>query len=371
MSKTSTPTSSFGQDPKPYFLAIAALIVLELLRRLFLGYVPDDFTAYLSAADTFAAGGNPYSDDILSQARYDHKPFNYFPGTLWILWPLHLLSTPVAAGLDWCLRIFALGFAVLEIRRAVEAHGSRKLPLHFVVLLAVAFQPLLVDLLFGNIITYLFFALALIIRLSGATRAVPMIMGGLTAGIVLAFKPYWILPGLFIAVAKRNVALGAAICGGAGIIVLASLPFLSWRDVYIAHVQAMAAFYHSVAIGTYLPVWMVGLVIIGWCVAGGLLIRKNPEESWLFAFTALVCFPRVGTYDYVLAFPLVLLLITRLGWLRGLTIGVVFWGPLPWILRTIKVEGLPTFIFEAWTHWLWMWAACVWVFALIWRGRSA
>ncbi len=370
MSKT-PPTPAFGQDPKPYFLAIGVLIALEFIRRLFLGYVPDDFTAYLSAADTFAAGGNPYSDDILTQPRYNHKPFNYLPGTLWFLWPLHLFSTSVAAAFDWCLRILALGFAIFEIRRAAESHGTHKLPLHFTFLLAVAFQPLLVDLLFGNIITYLLFALALILRLSRTSRQAPRILGGLAAGLILAFKPYWVLPGLFIAVAKRSFALAASVSAGAALVVFASLPFWSWKDIYISHVQAMAAFYYSVAIQTLVPFWMVLVVIVAWCVAGGFLIRKNPEESWLFAFTSLVCFPRVGTYDYVLAFPLVLLLITRLGWLRGLMLGVVFWGPLPWILRTIKVEGLPTFVFEAWTHWLWMWAACIWVFALIWRGRTA
>lgn len=370
MSKSTSQSLSFGQDPKPYFLAIGALVVLELLRRLFLGYIPDDFTAYLSAADTFAAGQNPYSNDILSQPRYNGKPFNYLPATLWILWPLHLLSTPVAAAIDWCLRIAALGFSIQVFSRAVEKHGHHKLRLHFVFLLAVAFQPMLVDLLFGNIITYLFFALALILRLSNS-EGLKALGGGVIAGMILAFKPYWILPGLFIALAQKQQVLAAGIFVGAGMIVVASLPYLNWLEVYVAHVESMAAFYYSVAIGTFFSFPQIILTILAWCAAAGLLVRKNPEESWLFAFTSLVCFPRIGTYDYVLAFPLVLLLITRLGWLRGLSLGVVFWGPLPWILRTTEAEGLPPFIFEAWTHWIWMWIACVWSFVLIWRGRTS
>ncbi len=351
-------------DPKPYYLAVTVLVVLEFVRRAFLGYVPSDFTAYLSAADTFADGRLPYGPDAANTPRYAGMPYNYLPGTLWLIWPLHLLDTAAAVALDWVARCTAL-FVALRIfwRRLLPERAFA-----IVLMVALFFQPLSVDLLFGNVTTYMLCAFAVCVELAHRPSSVRHTLVAALAGIVLAFKPFWVFSGLFVFAARRHWTNLAATAAGAGAILLLSVPFADQLDLYREHLAAMVAFYHSVALGTFAP-WAVPLVFVAWAAAGIALVRRGAtEDRWVWACCALVAWPRLGTYSYVMMLPVVLFLVSRFGWIRGLLPAVVFVGPLPWILRTVPVE--PIFVVEAAVHWAWAWLVSPIVFWLLWKGPS-
>jgi len=352
---------SFGTDPKPYYLAVGVLCLLELVRRAFLGYVPDDFTAYLSAADVFAAGQHPYGEAGLAAERYAGKPYNYLPGTLYFIWPLHALSTATAVALDWVARCAALLFALRVMWRRI----APDLPFQFVLLVAVAHQPLLVDLLFGNVTTYLLAAWAGCVWVAHRPRTVATCFAAAFCGLVLSFKPFWVLSGLFVLGAKRRwVELGCA-AAGAAVVVVASLPFLDILGQYRDHLAAMAEFYYSVALMTFAPA-LIPVVAAAWLAAGVALVRRNPGDAWIWSACAIVFWPRLGTYSYTMTLPVVLFFIARWGWLRGLAASAVLVGPIPWLLRT--APGFEkAFLLEAWTHWIWVWLAAVAVFVSVWR----
>ena len=196
----SSEPQAFGADPKPYYLAVAALVLLEFLRRAFLGYVPDDFTAYLAAADVFVAGEHPYGSAIFDAARYNGKVYNYLPGTLWFIAPLAWLPTAAAVALDWIARVAAVGFALRVFARRI----APDIKFQFVLLIALFHEPLTVDLLFGNFTSYLMGAFAVTVwaahREDGwGTRAAVF-----AAGLVLAFKPFWVLGALYVLASKRR-----------------------------------------------------------------------------------------------------------------------------------------------------------------------
>lgn len=364
MSDAPADATGFGRDPKPVYLAVAVLVVLELLRRALLGYVPDDFTAYLSAADIFVAGGHPYGDAIFETARYNGKVYNYLPGTLWFIAPLAWLPTVAAVAVDWVCRVAALGFAL-------RVFWSRLLPqtsFHFVLLVALIHEPLTIDLLFGNVVTYLLAAFAACVWVAerpgrGADYAVAAL-----AGLVLAFKPFWVFAGLFALAAHRRWRLFAACAAGAGVIVLTSLPFWELTPVYLARLEAMAKFYYSVALGTFAP-WAVPLVALLWLALGVQLIRRGAQNAWVWGACSMPFWPRLGTYSYVMTIPLILFLVSRYGWPKGLAASAVLIGPIPWLLRT--APGFEkSFLLEAWTHWVWVWVMAVVIYLALWRGRD-
>lgn len=354
--------SRFGADPKPYYLAIAVLVVAEFVRRAFLGYVPDDFTAYLSAADVFVAGQHPYGDAIFDAVRYNGKVYNYLPGTLWFVAPLAWVPTTVAVAVDWLARVAALGFAARVFWRRLLPDA----PFQLVLLVAVFHEPITVDLLFGNVTTYLLAAFAACVWVAHREPSRRLYGVAFLAGLVLAFKPFWVFAGLFALASRRRWGLSIACAVGAGVIVLASLPFLDILPEYLARIGAMADFYYSVALGTFAP-WAIPIVALAWLAAGVVLVRRDVADAWIWGACTIPYWPRLGTYSYVMTFPLILFLVKRLGWLRGLLASMVFVGPLPWLLRT--APGFEKdFILEAWTHWLWAWIASIAVLVLLLRS---
>lgn len=354
----------FGADPKPYYLTAALLIALEFVRRAFLGYVPDDFTAYLSAADIFVAGGHPYGDEVFEVTRYDGKVYNYLPGTLWLIAPLAWLPTAAAVALDWIARVAVLAFSVRTFaRRLLPAAAPQA-----VLLLVMFHQPLLVDVLFGNFVTYLLGAFALCVWVADRAPGPRELAAALVAGVLFAFKPFWIFTGLFVLLSARQLRAAVACCAGAALVGLLSLPFLDIAPIYLERVTSMARFYHSVALGTYAS-WAIPLVAIVWAAAGVVLVRRAAPDVWVWGACSLVFWPRLGTYSYLALLPVLLFLIQRLGWLKSVPFLLVYVGPLPWLLRVAPVE--PAFVLEAWTSWITAWVMVVTTFVLLYRGRDA
>ncbi len=360
---TPTPnTARFGEDPKPYYLALGVVVLMEFVRRAFLGFVPDDFTAYLVAADTFAAGLNPYVD-FADAARWAGKPYNYFPGTLYLVVWMAWVPTAVAVALDFCARITALFFAIRWLARRILPD----VPTHYVFLIALACEPLFIDVLFGNFVSYLLSAWVGCAYLAEQSATRKRVAAAAVCGVVLAFKPFWFAPAAYCFVLKRNwrglIGLGAggAVIGGL------SLLHLEWTDSFLTHTAAMREFYYSVDLLNLAPP-LLAVAIVLWAAAAWVLDRTGDREwTWLFGCTAVVIFPRLATYSYSLALPLVLYFMRRWGVWRGLAYSVVLIGPLPWLLRTSSL--MPGERLENWTHFVWMWATTVVLFVAL-RRRS-
>ena len=361
----------FGHDPGPYLLAAALLVVFELLRRLLAPqlFVPHDFTAYFHAADLFVAGENPYTDARFQAARYDGFPYNYFPGTLYLIAPLAFVPTHVALALDWVGRVVTLALSLGYLRRRILP----KVPVQVVLGVALLHEPLLVDLLAGNLTTYLLGAGVAAVYLGDAqprrpagARAVAL---ALMAGVVLAFKPFWILPAGFALVAARAWwALGATSAAMVAVLA-ASLPQARMLPSFLEHTQAMRAFYFSVDLLNLAPALLPVALLVG--VAGGLaLLRRGPRRwIWLYGCLSMPVWPRLASYSFILTLPVVLFLIRRWGWKRAGLYSLPMLGPLPFLLRRADPwpEQYPAEILELWSHYLWTSVTAIVVFVILWR----
>lgn len=357
MSDSTAP--AFGADPKPYWLALGVVVLMELVRRLAFGFVPDDFTAYLSAADVFAAGGNPYADYATS-ARYNGKPYNYFPGTLYLIVWMAWVPTVVAVVVDFVARVTALFFAIRWLARRV----CTTLPPHFVFIIALACEPLFIDVLFGNLVSYLLAAWALCAALSERDVGLKEAAAAACAGVVFAFKPFWYFAGAYCFIVRKNWRGLVALTAGGGTIALLSLPHFEWRDTFVAHTQAMRDFYFSVDLLSLAPP-LLGVAAVAWAAAAFALARRGGDWVWLFGCTSVIVFPRLATYSYSIMLPVVLFFVARWGALRGLLYGAVLIGPIPWLLRVSTL--LPGEQLENWTHFVWSWITAVVLFVVLWR----
>ncbi len=348
MSDNPTDGERFGEDPKPFYLAFGLLAVLELVRRGFLGYVPDDFTAYLSAADAFVAGLDVYSPELFEVERYNGKPYNYFPGTLYLIASLAWVPTAVAAALDWVARVIVLVATLRYLHRRILPDVG----FQFVLVVAVLCEPLMIDMLFGNLVTYLLGAWACCVWLSEGEQTLRRMAIAAACGVVLVFKPFWFLAAGYPLFLRRKWKLLAATIVGAGLVTLASLTFpAEWWPQFFAHTQKMRDFYYSIDFLNLAPA-LLPVVALVWGGAAIWLDRKgDPEWAWLFGCVSIPVWPRLATYSYALMLPVVFFLIRRWGWARGLLYSAVIIGPIPWLLRVSTL--LPGERLENWALFVW------------------
>lgn len=360
-STTSEP--AFGADPKPYYLAIGVLVLLEFARRAFLGFVPDDFTAYLNAADLFWAGQNPYSDAMFDGARWNGKPYNYFPGTLYLIVWMAWIPTALTVAIDFVARMAALFFALRYLHRRIVPDAK----FQFVLLVALFWEPLMIDVLFGNLASYLLAAWAATAYISERDPSKARLAGAFGTGLVLAFKPFWFAPAAYNFWVRRHWSGLVALVSGGAVVLLLSLLHLDWADTFFAHTQTMREYYFSIDLLSLAPK-LLPVAVIAWAALALRIARKpTPEWAWLFGCSAIIIFPRVATYSHTLSLPLVLFFIHRWGWLRGLLYGAVLVGPLPWLLRV--APWMPNEQVENLTHYSWAWVTMV-VLALILSRRD-
>jgi hypothetical protein len=354
----------FGADPKPYYLALAALVLLEFVRRAFMGYVPDDFTAYLSAADVFWGGGNPYADFEQAQ-RYAGKPFTYFPGTLYLLVWMAWVPTAVAVAADFVARIVVLAVALRWIGKRILPNVST----HWVYMIAVLCQPLMIDVLFGNLVSYLFGAWVCCVYLSEREPTVRRLAAAAACGVVFSFKPFWYPAAAYCFFVHRNWRGFAALTIGGGSIAILSLRHIGWLDSFVAHTSAMREFYISVDLLQLAPT-LYPVASVGWLVLAFHVWRRvAPDESWLFGATSIWTFPRLATYSYVLALPLVFYCIRRFGLARGLLLGSIIIGPVPWFLRV--APGWPVGRLENWGQFVWIFLLSAVIYVSLIRASSS
>lgn len=363
MTEPTATTARFGRDPGPYYLALGVVVALELVRRAFLGFVPDDFTAYLVAADMFWEGLNPYTGFTEAQ-RWNGKPYNYFPGTLYLIVWMAWVPTAVAVTIDFVARITALFFAIRWLARRILPDT----PTHLVFLVALACEPLFIDVLFGNFVSYLLSAWVACVYLAEQSPTWRRSLGAAACGLVFAFKPFWFAAAAYPFFLQRNWRGLGALVGGGAVVGALSLRHLDWKDEFFAHTQAMREFYYSVDFLNLAPP-LLGVAVVAW-VAGALYLDRHGDRewAWLFSCASLVIFPRLATYSYSLALPLVFFFIRRWGWGRGLLYGAVLIGPLPWLLRVSTL--MPGERLENWTHFVWILITAVVLFVMLRRPQE-
>lgn len=328
--------------------ALLVLWAIGLWRRATGDLTPGDFTAYLSAADMFVAGLDPYTDVRFSQPRYDGFPYNYFPGTLWLIAPLAYLSTAVATSLDWVFRAVLLGTVAWVLRRRVVP----EMPLHHVALVMALHEPLLIDGLVGNLVTYLLGAWAVCLEVSYRRPTWWTGVVAFLAGVVLTFKPFWLIPAGWIFVSRRQWGRTVAVSLGALSSLIVTLGMPSYWSTFASHTAEMRDFYFSVdLLGLYPPLFFVAL---GVGVALALYLWWRYPSRWLYLLgcVSVPVWPRIATYEYMVTLPVTFFLIRRWGWLRGAGFSAVTVGPLPWLLRDAGV--LPGEQLENWVMFVWV-----------------
>ncbi|MEZ4460679.1 MAG: hypothetical protein R3E66_13315 [bacterium] len=344
-------------NPTLVWSALVLLWTAGLVRRMFFDFVPGDFTAYISAADVFVAGQNPYTEARFATPRYDGFPYNYFPGTLFLIAPMAYLSTTVLVTADWVARACALVF----VGRTLKRHIVPDMATHHLGVLMLLHEPLVIDQLVGNMVTYLIAAWALCLELSKRSGTLLDVLAAFLAGVVLSFKPFWLIPAGWVLVSRRCWSLTVALVLGVASTPLASLLLLDMIPAFRAHTQQMREFYFSVDLLTLAP-WALAVMVPA-SVVGALLVWRRYPSEWVFLLgcVSVPIWPRVATYSYVITLPFSLYLIRRFGWGRGLALSCVTLGPLPWLLRDAGV--LPGEQLENWVMYIWCWCAallCVW-----------
>lgn len=335
------------ENPNLVWACIGVLWMVGLIRRMFLGFVPGDFTAYLSAADLFVAGLDPYTDARFSTPRYDGFPYNYFPGTLFVIAPLAYVSTAVATSVDWVLRAVLLIFSA----KVLQKHIVPKVPIHYVAVLMALHEPLMIDQLVGNMVTYLFAAWAAGLELSKRPQTWRWLGLAFICGVVISFKPFWLIPAGWIFVSRHRWKSLLALVFGVLSTSLLSLLLPQFFDSFSAHTHTMRDYYFSVDLMTlFAPAYFVALLL-----AAAMAIvwwRRYPSE-WVFLLgcVSVPVWPRVATYSYVITLPFSLYLMRRWG-TKGLLFSVVTIGPLPWLMRDSGI--LPGEQLENWVMFVWV-----------------
>lgn len=334
-------------DPRLVWGAIGILVVLGLYRRVFEGFVPGDFTAYLSAADVFVSGADPYSDALTQSRYYDGFPYVYLPGTLFLIAPAGYLPGTLVVALEWIARFAAL-FGILKIlqRRIVP-----QMPLAVVALIALLHEPLWIDHLVGNLVIYLMAAWAICLELSEREESWRVLALAFLCGAMIAFKPFWLIPAGWLLFSRAKYRASASLV--LGMVAVLSLSFALpqfWTSYWDLNEQ-MRAFYYSVNLLNVAPA--LYFVLFPAAVFGALWFSRRYPSRWLFVLgcVSMPVWPRLASYSYALTLPWTLYLIRRWGYARGLAFSAVTVGPLPWILRdsTLLVDGR----LEAWTLLLW------------------
>lgn len=340
MKPEQTDTVKSAERWAPYVWGlIAFLVCAEAVRRWLTGSVPADLSAYIAAADVFARGESPYGPALFESAHYDGFVYVYPPGTLPLIEPFSLLSAHLISAADVVLRTAVLVFALKWVRRALDL----ALPTVWLVLLAFFYQPVLVDFMAGNMTTYMFgaFAACMWIAHDESEWWHPLAAVGL--GVVLAFKPMWGLPTGLVLLVRGRYKLAAGLLAGASVV--AGLSFVEWHgevlvDAWLARVAAVREHYRSADLLSLAP-GLLPVAAVTWLGAGAWLVRRRGRQDdllWLWACVSLFAWPRLGTYSYVFALPALGFLWTRWGWRKALLVGLVAFGPLPWMMRAFHLD---------------------------------
>lgn len=370
-SKKHTPPNAASNAPDPlerwgrvgwFFLGLFAAAVA--LSRYLSAEVPLDFSAYLAAAQTFAAGENPYSAALFSAPNYQGFVYIYPPGTLPFLAPLTWAPAPVMAALESLLHLGALGLAMGWLRRRFELAA----PLSICVGVAFLCYPFAYDYRVGNLGAYMLAALVGCAWMMEQPRQrAHHVAAAVLLGVGLAFKPMWGLSAGAILLARRRWAAAAGLLVGAALVAL--LSFVAWNGAPLlndwwARLAELRAQRRSFSLlEWYAP--LVVLVGLAWLGAALALLRRhrarNPE-LWLWACTLLLIWPRISSYSYLIFIPVIAYFWRRWGWQRALLIAVPMLEPTAWLFAALDAVHLQHQLLYAWA-----WGVALLLFVDLWR----
>lgn len=347
-----TPQSEEDHSPlwaSPWLVwsAFGILVAWGLFQRAFLGLVPGDLSAYLSAADVFLAGADPYSEVLRESERYGGFPYIYLPGTLFLTAPLGFLPSAVVACLEWLARFAVL----LGILKVMQRKIVPEMSMAMLALIALLQQPLWIDHWAGNIAIYLMGAWAVCLELSDRRESWGTLLGAFLCGIVIAFKPYWLIPAGWVLFSRGKYRSSAALVAGTAGVLSLSFALPEFLASYWVLNGEMRAFYQSVNWLDVAPVLYAVLFVAG--VGGALWFARKYPSRWVYMLgcVSMPIWPRLSSYSYVLTLPWTLYLVRRWGLGRGLAFSAVTIGPLPWILRDSTL--LPEAQVEGWAFLVW------------------
>jgi hypothetical protein len=328
------------------WVVLIGCLIAEAIHRIWGGYVPRDLSAYLAAAQTFMAGGDPFTDDIKRAVSYKGYVYVYPPGTLPLIGPVSYLKQNVVATLD----LFARATTLLGSLHWLKRRFSISAPLCLLVFLALLYEPILVDFRAANLPTYLLGAFLLCVHISHSPQKGWHLAAGALAGLALAFKPMWLAPTLLLFVVRRRWAALAAVVAGASVVGGLTLVHLEMVPTWLARIEQLAERYrNSVLINIHVAAWVSAVVV--WLVGAVALVRKrgwNDELLWLWLCVSVVAWPRAGTYTYALYLPVFFFWWRRWDLRRAALAFVITLGPLPWMMRAFGYFGEYGWLQLAW-----------------------
>jgi hypothetical protein len=324
----------------PRWLAPAAVLglgVAEAARRLAARGLPTDLSAYVSAAQTFAARQDPYGRAIYDAPAWQGFPFVYCPAALWLLLPLALLPRAALLLGDLALRGCAAWWVAAQLRRRSALPRATVWEL---LLLAWLYEPFVTDLMAGNLALYMLAALLAVLRLGEAARAPTQLAGGVGLGVAFGFKPMWGVAAGYAALQQRRWWVAAGLLAGAGSMLLISLAQGPLFGSWLRHLDEVRAAYRTCDALAISPVWLA-IVALAWGVVAAWLLRPScagaagaarGELTWLWGCASLIAWPRLAPYCYLALAPVLVAVAPALGRGPALLIAAPWLGPLPWLL---------------------------------------
>jgi hypothetical protein len=350
-------------QPRAIYGFVFILWLLGLVNRIWFEKIPADFSAYLSAADVFVNGENPFTEQRENSARYQGYVYNYFPGTLFLISPLAWISTQTALVLDWTARFVVLAWSLTFLQRKLLP----EVPLQFCILIALVHQPLLIDCYNGNITTYLLGAVVACVYLGDCPRSARSVLLAVVCGVVLHFKPFWFLPAGYALIVSRSWVYLAATLMAALLMISLSGLLPHFIEPWFNHNQELRAFYNSVDLLSIAPLLLGPAMVLGVCGALLLHFRRPNPMNWLWGCLSMPIWPRLASYSYILTLPFVFYCIRRWGFRKALIFNCVWLGPLPWLIREPSL--VPDSRVEGWVFFVWAVASAGVLFRDLWTNN--
>jgi hypothetical protein len=308
-----------------------ALLVGAAYYRSVAPLFPSDLSAYLAGVETFLAGGNPYTNDILEARSWRGYNFVYPPVALYLMSWMAWFDPETISIVAIVVRLLTLALGFYLIRPLV---GLEDQPIPVLVIASMLFYPVMVDLWWANIHIPLCTAICAVLVASTRRPSPFQLVFVALAGLLLFFKPTWFVAGAVVVALSKRKAIWA-VFAAAGLFSLAlSLARLDLFYAWIDRLQWLSVMSRGGAPFEWPPLWIT--FVIAW--SGGFiqLIRKRgfAIEIWPYALTIFLVFPRQGAGTLLVVFPAFLWLISRIPRSHAIALALLTAGPLPWVLRS-------------------------------------
>jgi hypothetical protein len=323
-------------------IAPIALGVAELFRRLVAG-PPHDLAAYVAAAQTSAAGEDPYGDAIFNAPAYGGYPYVYPPFTLTLLRRVGSLPAPVWSVADWLVRVALIPASCRLLGRRLEL----RLPLAVLLLGAVLFAPVALDTFAGNLAVVELALLLWLVHRTGRAACWTDLPVGAVVLVGAAVKPTWLLPAVAMVLLMRRGRLALGLAAGAAVVAAGSWLERDLHAAWIQRLQVVRTYWQDFDL-LALSVWVYLAAAVGWASFALYLAARRHPQLWVWCCTSLVAWPRLRVYALTAAAPGLLLFGKRRGWRQALLLLAPLATPLPLILRAVAGDTVSNYWYLGW-----------------------